>query len=346
MIDKQAASRPINLHLRPKPARSPAVYDRLDRIQEEVENAAKKRRARDSNREVNFRSCLQALCLDLDAAYQIDPKLLIGVRRERNAFSDNAAYPDFAPFRPFIDALDGLLATGHIEHISKGTKGSGKSTRVRGTSKLRECLRIGERNTPDREDHSNLIRLKLGKKGAKERVRVVENDQTLEWRQNLERINQMNAGYSIGISLSSSDWAQVEAARRVKTVHKAKGEHTPFEYERVNLTKTRLYRSFSSRDWKLGGRFNGGWWQSIPKQIRRYITINDKATCEHDFSVMHMRLLYAKVGVPVPSPVSPYDLPYGENCRKAVKDAFNVMLNAKGKPKQVTVPEFSPEQCI
>lgn len=340
---EQPPSRPINLHLRPKKAMAPAVYDRLDGIQIEVE-AQGGRRRRDSAASNRFRSSLRALCLDVDAAFQLDPTTLIGVRCDHNALTNNTSYPDFVTDRTFNDALKGLIATGYVEHISLGTQASGISTRVRGTPKLRKCLQIGERGVPELEDHSDLIRLKLGKKGAKKRVRVDDDDHTMEWRRNLERINQLNANYSIHIDLSRSDWEHMEAIRRINSVEEATSKGKPFSYERVNFTNTRLYRTFNSPDWSHGGRFYGGWWQTIPGGFRKHITINDKPTCEYDFSAIHLRLLYGRVGVPVPHAHAPYDRPYGEGYREAVKAAFNVMLNAKKTPKPETVPEFSSAQ--
>lgn len=341
MSEQQPASRPINLHLRPKSAMAHAVYDRLDRIQVEVEEAEAQRRARDSTSAGRFRSCLRALCLDLDAAYRHDPEMVIGVRRDTSALGKNPAYPVFVTARPFLEALKGLIAIGYIQYVSTGSEASGRSSRVRGTAKLRKALHIGEHSVPELEDHSDLIRLKLGKKKIKKRVRIVEDDNTHQWRRNLERINQTNASYTIGIELSASDWDKVEAERRASAVSKAESEREPFDYERINFTQTRLFRSFSSRDWSQGGRFYGGWWHSVPKEYRKHITINDKATCEYDFSALHLRLLYARAEVPVPNPLSPYDMPYGERGRDAVKAAFNIMLNTKEPPRPELVPDFS-----
>lgn len=95
MTEQQPASRPINLHLRPKSAIAPAVFDRLDRVQDEVEEAEEQRRRRDVETKGRFRSCLRALCLDLDAAYRLDPSMVIGVRRDNSAVTETQPIPDF-----------------------------------------------------------------------------------------------------------------------------------------------------------------------------------------------------------------------------------------------------------
>jgi hypothetical protein len=344
MIEKQPTSRPINLHLRPKPSMAPAVFDRLDRIQGEVENQETRRRARDITAAHGFRNSLRAICLDLNAAFQLDPTMEIGVRRDNTALCNNPAYPKFVTARSFVDALDGLIATQHVEQISTGNEASGRSTRVRGTEKLCACLQIGGNAAPELQDHSDLIRLKVGKKGAKRRQIFAEDEQTEKWRHNLECINQLIASYKIGIDLTEADKERMEANRRKSAVSEATIESKQFEYERVNFFATRLYRSFSNPNWQHGGRFYGGFWISIPKQYRPFITINGKATCEYDFSALHLTLLYARVGKPVPNHLAPYSMPFGAQWKGVVKAAINIMLNVNASPSQRLVPDFSEEQ--
>lgn len=330
------------MHLRPKGAKAPAVYDRLDKIQYQVEQLRTKR-TRDTGAARRFRCCLRALCLDLDAAYQLDPLMVVGVRRDRTALTQNPIYPRFVTARPFIDALDGLIATGHVEQVSLGNEGSGKSTRIRGTAKLRQSLLIGEWSTPHLEDHSELIRLSVGKRDNKKRISYQDNVQTMRWRKDLERINWNNSNYDIRIDLSHDEWQALEARRRAEAVTEAQRNKQPFDYMRVDMSRNRLHRVFNAKDWTKGGRFYGAWWQQIPKPYRQHITINGKPVCEYDFSAIHLRLLYTQVGATVPHIVAPYDKPYGEGYRNVVKLAFNVLLNCSGTPSAKLVPEFSPQ---
>jgi len=255
--------------------------------------------------------------------------------------NSNAAYPEFVSRRPFIDALDGLIVTGYVEQVSLGSEASGKSTRVRATSKLHKCLQIGNGNASPVTDHSELVRLRVGKRDKKKRVGYKDDKQTELWRDNLEHINQMNSNYDIRIKLSPSEWERLEATRRAEAATEATVKKKPFAYARIDMSRIKLHRVFNTRDWMQGGRFYGAWWQSVPKPYRKHITINGKPVCEYDFSAVHLRLLYKKVGAPVPHPVAPYDKPYGEGYRDVVKLAFNVLLNSRSTPGAELVPEFS-----
>jgi hypothetical protein len=54
-------------------------------------------------------------------------------------------------------------------------------------------------------------------------------------------------------------------------------------------------RIFNNGSWELGGRFYGGWWQQIRKELRPDIMINDNPVVEIDFTAMHIALLQAAV---------------------------------------------------
>ena len=40
------------------------------------------------------------------------------------------------------------------------------------------------------------------------------------------------------------------------------------------------------------GRFYRGWWQQVPSELRRYITIGGKKTCEYDYSQLNPHMVY------------------------------------------------------
>ena len=60
----------------------------------------------------------------------------------------------------------------------------------------------------------------------------------------------------------------------------------------LNFSHVHLRRIFARGQMNLGGRFYGGWWQNIPKNCHRYITINSCQTVEVDFSTLHPTLLF------------------------------------------------------
>jgi uncharacterized coiled-coil protein SlyX len=74
----------------------------------------------------------------------------------------------------------------------------------------------------------------------------------------------------------------------------------------LNFSHVHLRRIFAHGQMNLGGRFYGGWWQNIPKDYRRYITINGCQTVEVDFSTLHPTLLFLENNLDPPADF--YDL--------------------------------------
>jgi hypothetical protein len=107
----------------------------------------------------------------------------------------------------------------------------------------------------------------------------------------------------------------------------------------LNFTQVGLRRIFSKGQMDRGGRLFGGWWQTIPKDYRRYVTINGRPTVEVDFSEMHPSMLYILDGQRPPQNI--YDLgiiypneqPYDPDLqphkarRKTIKRFLNALIN-------------------
>ncbi|TIS23901.1 MAG: hypothetical protein E5X07_15770 [Mesorhizobium sp.] len=106
--------------------------------------------------------------------------------------------------------------------------------------------------------------------------------------------------------------------------------HSDSQPSSVDLAApTRLYRIFNEARFDHGGRFYGGWWQSIPKEYRRCITINGMPTVEVDFSSMQLAMLYAQVGQQLEGDAYAID-GIGPEFRPVVKTTTLKMINAKG----------------
>lgn len=54
-----------------------------------------------------------------------------------------------------------------------------------------------------------------------------------------------------------------------------------------------LWRVFNRGRFTLGGRSYGGWWQTVRRIDRSYISLDGEPTVEHDYEQLHPRLLYA-----------------------------------------------------
>lgn len=114
-------------------------------------------------------------------------------------------------------------------------------------------------------------------------------------------------------------------------------DNKPIKKARLfNFSHTAMTRIFARSSLSKGGRFYGGWWQYIPREERKYITIDGMGTIEIDYSEMHPRLLYLELGLKPPKgdlydlnirvEGLPYDL---ENERyKAIRGVVKRYLNA------------------
>ena len=74
-----------------------------------------------------------------------------------------------------------------------------------------------------------------------------------------------------------------------------KSEDNPYQKSRLDYSQRYLKRVFNNESFEDGGRFYGGWWQSIPSEYRKYISLNGDLTIEMDYSSIHIHLLYAEL---------------------------------------------------
>ena len=154
------------------------------------------------------------------------------------------------------------------------------------------------------------------------------------------------------------DWAAVTTRFRI-TAGSADGsdevdpEDDEEASEYADPTVPALYRIFNDGSWLRGGRFYGGWWESLPKAVRRTITIDAEPTVELDFKAMHPRMLYQLAGQLVPADVAPYAMPepWNEVPRDVLKVAFNQLLAIAGdgtprKPPNAQLPEGTSYRAL
>ena len=52
----------------------------------------------------------------------------------------------------------------------------------------------------------------------------------------------------------------------------------------IDLSKRTLTPIFTNGSFEEGGRFYRGWWQNVPSEYRKFITIDEGVTTEYDFS--------------------------------------------------------------
>ena len=113
--------------------------------------------------------------------------------------------------------------------------------------------------------------------------------------------------------------------------------------EPVDFSKRTLIRIFSNGSFKEGGSFYRGWWQNVPREYRKYITIDKKKTGEGDFSQLNPHMLYFANHKRLGSEDAYERVLDGEH-RDIVKQAFNAMIHAscvlKNCPNDINLSEL------
>jgi hypothetical protein len=267
-------------------------------------------------------------------------------------------------------AIDGLCAVGILKNVGEGywnsDAGSGHVTRF-GTLErfnqlcadygiLPSMIRFRERK-PLVELRQRKVKTKAAKRnGAKKkdagkankaRKRKLAKPVVLPWPQsasaerrrmveNLRTINEalQKALIVLHVPDRTLDRIQDELSRKGKGQTKEQNRY-------IDLFGKQLYRVFNDGDPKLGGRFYGGWWQSIPSEYRRHIHIANTKTSyptymfELDYSEMQPRILYARERQEPPADLYRiYEDPErNAAARPVVKMLLLQALNASDRPQ-------------
>ena len=131
---------------------------------------------------------------------------------------------------------------------------------------------------------------KKNSSGYQEDVETPEGEVTERIRSNLTLINDFISNQAI--CLNCPNWQLKQLAVKVAKINPLQIGGPRRRKTPLNFSQVILRRIFSQGRLDRGGRFYGGWWESIPKRFRRYITINGQPTVEVDFQEFHPRMLY------------------------------------------------------
>ncbi|AWW46752.1 hypothetical protein DPM18_07990 [Polynucleobacter paneuropaeus] len=191
--------------------------------------------------------------------------------------------------------------------------------------------------------HQDVIVLKDFDPRTKSKVQrqSKDNNDIRRWRKNLQTYNSFITEHAICLSI---DRHHLEEGLITKMANDQYQLDSVFGDNKkkpriFNYLHVQLRRIFSRGSFQKGGRFYGGWWQFIPSEYRRYITINGLPTVEVDYSELHPRMMYRDANLPLPEG-DLYDLglryvdkeydkdiePY-KSKRKVIKTYINAMIN-------------------
>lgn len=235
----------------------------------------------------------KVLLLDLYVAWLDDPELSIGVGMSRSAYKANTRYNALFISAKIMDIINHAFLMGLIDKKT-GSQQSAKVTRIRASEKLAAIFSKSELTLFDlTEEQPNQEVIILSKhdyiNDKKKRIQVDYEDTDfepiVEMRQQVQEYNTLL--WQTFIDIPTREEPVIEQPYWDKKAGKMK-------IRRVKLSQDNKFvrRVFYRADWSLGGRFHGGWWQSIKEDWRKQIYINDETTIEVDYSGLHVNLLY------------------------------------------------------
>lgn len=278
---------------------------------------------------------LKLIILNLLHSYSVDPAMYVAYSRAKGGYSRPKRYESIElRYESMVKIADALKDMGYIEsrtgYYDRG-KGVGKNARMIATRKLINLLTVtygldgdGVIRSPDEETV-------ILKDKNKELIDYAENSTVSQMRANLKVINDRIEKSFIGLCVDDDCLARIrEELKREASEDEGKIRKV------IDFSKKKLRRIFNNSSFEEGGRFYNGWWQEIPSKYRKHIRIDDMGTCEIDFSGLHINMLYAIEGLPLPTEdVYTLDgIPI--DARGMLKTILQILLNAENEKKALT----------
>ena len=289
-----------------------------------IETKEGRSRSRTADEQLRFEHATRVLIVDLWKAVKSTPIRECSINKRSGWYSENPRYRDpLLTYKQMIAVFDGLINIGFIEVTREGyfdrTIYQGKTTRFVARDELLERLQELEGHPaisikPDFNAETIILRDKVD--GRKVLQEYEDTPATERHRANLKKINSCFLRHWCDLEVQDTELAKLEA--RIAN-HATK--------EPIDFSQRTLVRIFSNGSFKQGGRFYRGWWQNVPSEYRKYITIDEKRTAEFDFSQLNPHLLYHS-NYKVLGSDDAYDRVLDGEHRKIVKQAFNAMVQA------------------
>ena len=291
-----------------------------------IEAKEDRSRSRTADEQLRFEHATRVLIVDLWKAVRSTPIRECSINKRSGWYSENPRYCDpLLTYKQMIAVFDGLLKIGFIEVTREGyfdrTIYQGKTTRFVARDELLERLVELDGHPaisiqPDLDTETIILRNKLNDKKV---LQTYEDTPATErYRANLKKINTCLLRHWPDLEIQDAELPRLEA-RIAK--HSSK--------DPIDLSQRTLVRIFTNGSFKEGGRFYRGWWQNVPSEYRKYITIDEKRTAEVDFSQLNPHMLYIANYKALGSEDA-YDRVLDGEHRSLVKQAFNAMVQASG----------------
>ena len=289
-----------------------------------IEALENRKRSRDNSTKLSFSHALHTLLSDLWKSIHSIPIRECKINKRSGFYSENPRYRDpLLTYRQMISAFDGLLLLDFIEITHEGyfdrESLQGSLTKFVARNELLERLKeIDEYPAiffgPNRAYETIILRDVVD--GQRKEIDYEDTPKTEQYRSNLGTVNSCLLRHWIDLELKDEEF-KVLASKLECDENK----------NPIDFSARTLVRIFSNGSFKEGGRFYRGWWQNVPNNYRKHVSIDMKKTCEYDFSQLNPHMLYFAYHKELGSEDAYGRVLDGEH-RNLVKSAFNAMIQA------------------
>jgi len=234
---------------------------------------------------------LKVLLLDLYVCWQSNPSMYLSVHMSKSGWKADSRYNALNLSSQMIGIIKRLTDLGFLE-FKAGFEG--RLSRIRPTEKLTLLFKLTKLKNEDVSYHNDkeMLILKAGDNlegiNRGEKIEYLDTPETLAMRDVLKRYNALLRRSHIDVCSLEKPYVE-----RVSTTGKKAGELVKIHIDNRNVFVKRI---FNNNSWEHGGRFYGGWWQFIERDLRNDIMINGKPTVEIDYKAMHIALLFSEIG--------------------------------------------------
>ena len=282
------------------------------------------RKARSADPQSRFGYAVKYILADLWKASKSTPirECLMSLRS--GYYSENKRYRDpNLTYKQVIAVFEGLKDAGFIEITKDGyfdrATGTGSLTKFIARDRLLEMLNGLEGHPaidvkPDVDRETIILRDNVN--GQRTQIDYKETPETEEYRSNLLTINRCFAKHWPDLKIKDTEIAVLQDRLN------RDDDRLP-----IDLSQRTLDRIFINGSFKEGGRFYRVWWQNVPSEYRKHITLDAKQTVEYDFSQLNPHMLYYAYNFELGTEDA-YDRVLDGEHRGVVKQAFNAMLQA------------------
>ena len=237
-------------------------------------------------------------------------------------------------YRQVKAAFDGLIDCRFIEVTTRGfysrERASGELTRFISTDRLLERFENLEGHpafvvSPEVNLETIILRDQIDNNNVD--IDYKDTPRTERYRDNLKEINTCLLNHWADLRIKDAEVQKL--AERIRQDE---------DKDPIDLSRRTLVRIFARASFEKGGRFYRGWWQNVPSEYRKYITIDEFVTTEYDYSQLSPHMLYFAYNYEMGNEDA-YDRVLDGEHRDIVKQAFNAMVQADGqllqKPRKI-----------